>query len=1266
MVFIVRDDTSTSDLLFQTSDLTWQAYNNYGGFSLYGTSTNEFDQASRAFKVSYNRPFATRGMENGVSWIFNGEYPMIRWLEANGYNVSYITGVDTARYGSLLLNHKVFMSVGHDEYWAGVQRANVEAARNDGVNLAFFSGNTMFWKTRWENSVDGSNTAYRTLVCYKETHANAKIDPSPEWTGTWRDPRLSPPADGGRPENAVKGNIFMINGPRNPPDPFTVPAADGKMRFWRNTSIATLASNQTATLPAGTLGYEWDVDLDNGFRPAGLFHMSTSTIQIDFDYLQDYGTIYGAGTATHSLTLYRHSSGALVFDAGTVQWSWGLDSTHEAGYYPAPAADVRMQQATVNLFADMLVQPATLRSGLVGATASTDMTKPASTITSPAAGANFAVGSQITVSGTATDTGGGVVGGVEVSVDGGTTWHPASGRASWSYTWTPATSGAVTIKSRAVDDSGNLETPSAGVTITVGTPDTTPPAVTMNAPANGATVSGATVTVSANASDNQGVTSVQFLLDGGSLGAPDTVAPYSITWDTTTATNGSHTLSARASDASNNTTTATNVTVTVSNVDATPPTVTMTAPANGATVSGASVTVSANASDNVGVTSVQFLLDGVSLGAADTSAPYSIIWDTTTATNGSHALSARASDAAGNTATATGVTVTVSNVDATPPTVTATTPTNGATGVSTLTSVTATFSEAIDPTSVSGSTFELRDAGSNLVAATLSYDAASKTATLAPTSLLANSTTYNATLKGGTTDPRVEDLAGNALAANLTWSFTTMAPAAPTVTSVSPNTGTTAGGTNVTITGTNFASGATVTIGGTAATNVTVVSATSITATTPPNAAGAVNVVVTNPSGQSGTLTGGYIYAAPPTVTGIAPTAGTTAGGTSVTITGTNFASGATVTIGGTAATNVTVVSATSLTARTPPHAAGVVDVVVTNSNGLSGTLAASYTYSPPPIVTNINPAAGPTAGGMSVTITGTNFAPGATVTIGGTAATNVTVVSATSITATAPAHAAGAASVVVTNPSGLSGTLANGYTYRALPTIASVNPTSGKTAGGTIVTITGTNFVTGATVSFGGIAATNVNVGSATSITATAPAGAAGNVDVTVTTAGGSSNAVSFSYVVRPVGDDNIQSTQDSNSAGVAEAFQYTANASGNISTISIFINANNSSTRVNVGLYSNNNTTNNPATLLTQATIINPVAGAWNTISVPTVAVTSGTRYWIAVLSPATRGTVRFRDVQGGGRSQTSAQTNLLALPVTWTAGTTGSRSPMSAYGQ
>jgi Domain of unknown function (DUF4082)/Bacterial Ig domain len=464
VVFVMRNDSSHSDILVQTSDPTWQAYNEYGGSSLYTGPT------IRAFKVSYNRPLVLPGMNTSF---FTSEYPMVRWLEANGYDISYFAGVDADRNGALIKQHKIFMSVGHDEYWSGGQRANVEAARAAGVNLAFFSGDEILWKTRWESSMDGSNMPYRTLVCYKETLASAVIDPAdpPIWTGLWRDSRFSPPADGGRPENALSGTLSGVNATRN--DSITVPQADGRMRFWRNTTIASLASGQITTLPAGVLGYEWDVDSDNGFRPAGLIPLSTTTLAVPNcflftgDFTSNDGYSIGSCTATHQLTLYRAPSGALVFGAGTVQWSWGLDATHAT---PGTPSDINMQQATVNLLGDMGVQPATLQSGLVPATVSTDTTAPKSTITSPASGTNVVARSPVTVSGIATDFGGGVVGAVEVSVDGGLTWHPAVGRENWSYTFVPANSGPVSIQTRAVDDSGNLEISNPGYALAVSPP----------------------------------------------------------------------------------------------------------------------------------------------------------------------------------------------------------------------------------------------------------------------------------------------------------------------------------------------------------------------------------------------------------------------------------------------------------------------------------------------------------------------------------------------------------------------------------------------------------------------------------------------------------------------------------------------------------------------------------------------------------------------------------------------------------------------------
>jgi len=183
----------------------------------------------------------------------------------------------------------------------------------------------------------------------------------------------------------------------------------------------------------------------------------------------------------------------------------------------------------------------------------------------------------------------------------------------------------------------------------------------MTAPLNG-NVSG-TIPVSANANDNVGVVGVQFQLNGSPLQAEDTTSPYSINWDTTTVANGSYTLTAVARDAAGNSTPSSGVTVTVNNSDITFPTVSITAPLAGANLSG-TTNVTANANDNVGVVGVQFKLDGVNLGSEDLASPYSVSWNTTSASNGSHTLTATARDAAGNSTPSSGVSVTVNNVSA--------------------------------------------------------------------------------------------------------------------------------------------------------------------------------------------------------------------------------------------------------------------------------------------------------------------------------------------------------------------------------------------------------------------------------------------------------------------------------------------------------------------------------------------------------------------------------------------------------------------------
>ena len=262
-------------------------------------------------------------------------------------------------------------------------------------------------------------------------------------------------------------------------------------------------------------------------------------------------------------------------------------------------------------------------------------------------------------------------------------------------------------------------------------------------------------------------------------------------------------------------------------------------------------------------------------------------------------------------------------------------------------------------------------------------------------------------------------------AATAIGAYTYVSP--PTFTSITPVSGPTVGGTNVTIVGTNFVSGGSlgVTIDGVAATGVVWVDATHITAVTPAGTAGAKNVVITNNDGQTATGSNAFTYYGVPTVTLVSPASGPAAGGTSVTITGTGFTSAATVSFGGTPGTGVTFVSDTQITVTSPAKAAGgTVDVRVTTVSGTSAISANDrFTYTGvAPTVTLVSPASGSRLGGTSVTITGTGFtSAAATVAFGATAGTGVTFVSDTSITVTSPAHAAGLVDVRVTTPGGTS-----------------------------------------------------------------------------------------------------------------------------------------------------------------------------------------------------------------------------------------------------
>ncbi|WP_039148614.1 IPT/TIG domain-containing protein [Bradyrhizobium japonicum] len=532
--------------------------------------------------------------------------------------------------------------------------------------------------------------------------------------------------------------------------------------------------------------------------------------------------------------------------------------------------------------------------------------------------------------------------------------------------------------------------------------------------------------------------------------------------------------------------------------------------------------------------------------------------------------------------------------------------------------------------------------------------------------------------------------------------------AAPTVTSISPTSGPTGGGTSVIITGTNFSTttgAAGVKFGATNAASYTVNSNTQITATAPAGT-GTVDVTVTTVGGTSATTASDqFTYVAAPTVTSISPTTGPGGGGTTVTITGTNFTGATAVTFGATAAAGFTVNSATQITA-TSPAGTSTVDVRVTTAGGTSATSAADqFTYIAAPAVTSISPTTGPAAGGTSVTITGTNFTGVTAVSFGGTAAAGFTFNSATSITATSPAGT-GVVDVRVTTPGGTSAiSAADHFTYAGPPSVTSISPTGGPLAGGTIVTITGANLSGATAVTFGATAAAGFTVNSATQITATSPAGT-GTVDVRVTTVGGtsaSSAADQFSYAATPAVTSvapNAGSTTGGTSVtitgtalsgatavkfGATNATSFTVNSATSITAVSpagagtvditVTTPAGTSATSASdqfsytpaptVGSISPNSgsaiggiSVAITGTGFTGATAVK--FGANNATSFTVNSATS-----ITATSPPGAGTVDVTVTTGGGTSPTSAADRFTYLSATTTTELTSSKNP-SSYGE
>ena len=339
IIFVVREDDRPADFLFQSSVTTFQAYNNWGGKSTYPSNSRD-EQWAR--KVSFNRPYAASQHPRGASGTGAGEfltamsihptrslstagweYNMVRWLERNGYDVTYSTDIDTHSRPDFWKGHKAWLSVGHDEYWSDEMRRHVEAARDQGLGLGFLSANTCYWQIRLEPS-PLTTEPNRTMVSYKEvalTEDPYALDGDPSndhlITVQWRDQPLN------RPEHKLLGVMFE-----------TVPV-DGDLVITRPSHplFSGIPLPPDHRLP-GLLGYEIDRAFPDG--PAKLEILAHSPHQ------RDGQVVYG------DMTLYQAPSGAHVFATGTIQWSWGLDDYNAPALRTARTSEAA-QQITRNI-----------------------------------------------------------------------------------------------------------------------------------------------------------------------------------------------------------------------------------------------------------------------------------------------------------------------------------------------------------------------------------------------------------------------------------------------------------------------------------------------------------------------------------------------------------------------------------------------------------------------------------------------------------------------------------------------------------------------------------------------------------------------------------------------------------------------------------------------------------------------------------------------------------------------------------------------------
>src|SRR5947208_2104164 len=335
IVFVVRDDSRVAALLYQQPVTTYQAYNDYPYDSTTGKSLYSFNSygattvggSAAAVKVSFDRPYHSDG--TGIAWgqsFLSWEIASVRWMEMSGYDVTYSTDVDTHTNGGRLLNYRGILSVGHDEYFSKPMYDSFIAARDAGVNLAFFGADAIAWQVRFESSSSG--VPNRVLVCYRNASLDPIADPSLK-TVLWRDPPVN------RPEQTLIGVQYT-----------------DQVLFNQQTSssyVPYVVTNSANWVYAGTGFRDGDsVPGIVGYEADRLFSQYPPPNAVSGTYtLLSHSPFAGATNPSDysNSSVYQAPSGAWVFGTGTFGWNWALDNFLNG----ANKVDPRIQQTTANI-----------------------------------------------------------------------------------------------------------------------------------------------------------------------------------------------------------------------------------------------------------------------------------------------------------------------------------------------------------------------------------------------------------------------------------------------------------------------------------------------------------------------------------------------------------------------------------------------------------------------------------------------------------------------------------------------------------------------------------------------------------------------------------------------------------------------------------------------------------------------------------------------------------------------------------------------------